>query len=128
MDKPTAIKALSALAQDGRLEVFRCLVRAGPDGMAAGEIARSLGVAHNTLSSQLSVLANAGLIASTRQGRSIVYRAELVSMQDLVSFLLADCCQGKPETCLRLITSVFPAQAACTPKKAKPRAPRAAKG
>ena len=126
MDKPTAIKALAALAQDGRLEAFRLLVRAGEAGMAAGEIARTLGIAHNTLSSQLSVLANAGLVASSRQGRSIVYRADLLGMQALLSFLLEDCCQGRPESCFRLITSVFPAQPAA--RRARPRAARAAKG
>ena len=69
MDIDSAIKTLSALAQNGRLAVFRLLVRSGADGLAAGEIARTLDVPHNTLSTQLNILANAGLVRSRRAGR-----------------------------------------------------------
>lgn len=99
MDIKTAIKVLAALAQDGRLAVFRLLVRAGAGGMPAGGIARTLEVPHNTLSAQLNILANAGLVRSRRDGRSIIYSAEFGAMQALLGFLMEDCCQGNPEAC-----------------------------
>lgn len=77
--------ALSALARDGRLEVFRRLVRAGSDGMAAGEIARATGVLPNTLSSNLNILSAAGLVLSQRRGRSIIYTAAFHQMRDLLT-------------------------------------------
>jgi len=73
MELETAIKRLSAIAQEARLEVFRLLVKAGPAGMAAGDIARDLSVAANTMSAQLLVLSNAGLVRARRDGRSIIY-------------------------------------------------------
>ena len=76
MDQSQTIKALAALAQESRLQAFRLLVRSGPDGLAAGEIARRLDVPHNTLSSHLAILANAGLLTSHRQSRSIIYRID----------------------------------------------------
>jgi DNA-binding transcriptional ArsR family regulator len=102
MEIPDAIKRLSALAQDGRLAVFRALVRAGPQGMAAGAIARTLGVAANTLSSQLLVLANAQLVHASRSGRSIIYAANFDAMRDLLVFLTEDCCAGNNEVCAPL--------------------------
>jgi DNA-binding transcriptional ArsR family regulator len=102
MESVVAIKRLSALAQDSRLRVFRLLVRAGPDGVAAGEIARGLGVTPNTLSAQLNVLSNAGLVTSRRDGRSIIYVADYEAMGDLLVYLTEDCCQGRPEVCAPL--------------------------
>lgn len=99
MEADTAIRRLAALAQDSRLAVFRLLVRAGADGMAAGEIARSLGVTPNTLSAQLNVLSNAGLVSSRRAGRSIIYAADYDRMSELLVYLMEDCCQGRPEVC-----------------------------
>lgn len=103
MDTNNAVEALSALAQPTRLEVFRLLVREGPEGLPAGEIARRLGVPHNTMSSHLGILSRAGLIAVARHSRSLVYRAELAGLRRLVTFLLRDCCNGKPELCAPLI-------------------------
>ncbi|HEX4080841.1 MAG TPA: metalloregulator ArsR/SmtB family transcription factor [Rhizomicrobium sp.] len=97
-----AIKRLSALAQDGRLAVFRALVKAGPDGMAAGDIARALDVAANTLSAQLLLLSNAQLVRARRDGRSIIYSANFDSMRDLLVFLTEDCCAGSAEVCAPL--------------------------
>lgn len=111
MDADLAVKRLSALAQAGRLAVFRLLVRAGPDGLAAGEIARALAVAPNTLSAQLAVLANAGLATSRRDGRSIVYAAGYGSMSELLVYLMEDCCQGRPEVCAPM--AEVAARAAC---------------
>jgi DNA-binding transcriptional ArsR family regulator len=102
MHIPTAVEALSALAHASRLAVFRLLVRAGPDGLAAGEIAREIGVLPNTLSTHLTLLGHAGLIRSRREGRSIIYAADYEGMRDLLGFLVADCCGGRPEICAPL--------------------------
>jgi DNA-binding transcriptional ArsR family regulator len=107
MEMESAIQALSALAQDSRLRVFRLLVRQGPDGMAAGDIARELDLPASTLSTHLSVLANARLVASTRHSRSIVYAVEMSAMRGLLGFLLEDCCQGRPELCAPLLDTVL---------------------
>lgn len=103
MEKTEAIAALGALAHDARLDVFRLLVRAGPDGMAAGEIARATGAALSTLSANLAVLTRAGLLASRRDGRSIIYTAAYDQMRELLGFLMEDCCAGKPEICAPLM-------------------------
>lgn len=94
-----AIEALAALAQETRLDVFRLLVRAGPDGMAAGAIADELKVSRATLSFHLSQLERAGLLRSTRRGRSIIYAADFEGMRGLLGFLSEDCCAGRPEIC-----------------------------
>ena len=97
-----AVVALSALAHPGRLEVFRRLVRTGPAGLAAGEIARVTGSLPNTLSSNLAVLAGAGLVRSRREGRSIIYAADFAAMRGLLAYLMEDCCDGRPEICADL--------------------------
>jgi DNA-binding transcriptional ArsR family regulator len=102
MDATAAVAAMSALAHPGRLEVFRLLVRAGPEGMAAGDIARSTGSLANTLSANLNVLSAAGLVGSKREGRSIIYSAAYERMSELLAFLMEDCCAGKPEICAPL--------------------------
>ncbi|HLI64731.1 MAG TPA: helix-turn-helix transcriptional regulator [Caulobacteraceae bacterium] len=102
MDSPGAVTALSALAHPGRLEVFRLLVRAGPQGMAAGDIARATGSLPNTLSTNLNVLAGAGLATSRREGRSIIYAAGYGRMSALLAFLMEDCCAGAPQICAPL--------------------------
>jgi ArsR family transcriptional regulator, arsenate/arsenite/antimonite-responsive transcriptional repressor len=106
-----AVAALSALAHQGRLEIFRLLVRAGPEGMAAGEIARATDSLANTLSTNLSVLAGAGLVSSRRDGRSIIYVAAYERMSELLAFLVKDCCGGKPEICAPL--AAIAERAAC---------------
>eukprot|EP00494_Astrolonche_serrata_P013668 UN13792 len=90
---------LEALSQETRLDVFRLLVRTGPDGMPAGEIARAVEIPHNTLSTHLAVLSNAGLLKSHRVSRSIIYSVDFEGMRSLLSFLLEDCCQGNPDFC-----------------------------
>jgi ArsR family transcriptional regulator len=94
-----AIESLAALAHPGRLAVFRHLVQAGPQGVAAGAIARTLGAPANTMSAQLAILARAGLIGSRRESRSIIYSANYDEIGALIGFLMEDCCQGRPEIC-----------------------------
>src|SRR5580698_7538087 len=106
METTDAVKRLSALAQDARLEVFRLLVKAGPEGLAAGKIARALDTAANTLSAQLLLLANAGLIRARREGRSIIYSVDFPAMSDLMIFLTEDCCGGRSEICAPLAAVV----------------------
>lgn len=96
---PKAVEALSALAHGNRLAVFRLLVRAGTDGLPAGDVARAVGVLPNTLSTHLTILAHAGLIRSRREGRSVIYSADYDGMSELLGFLVADCCAGRPEIC-----------------------------
>ena len=99
MDTTSATACLAALAQSTRLDAFRLLVRREPDGLPAGEIARLLGVPQNTLSAHLNVLTHAQLACRERRGRSIVYRANLARLREIVAFLANDCCGGRNELC-----------------------------
>lgn len=114
METGKAVQKLSALAQDGRLAVFRLLVKAGLDGLAAGEIARKLKTQPNTMSAQLLLLSNAGLIRARREGRSIIYAVDFGAMSSLLVFLTEDCCGGLPEICAPLVSV---ATGCCPPKK-----------
>lgn len=116
MENETAILALAALAQATRLDIFRLLVKHGPDGLPAGEVARTLVVPHNTLSSHLAVLARAGLVVGTRRSQSIIYRAEFDRLRDVTLFLIKDCCGGRTELCEPLIADLTP----CCAPPAKP--------
>jgi ArsR family transcriptional regulator len=102
METMDAVKRLSALAQDARLKIFRLLVKAGPDGLAAGEIARALEAPANTTSAQLLILSNARLVHARRVGRSIIYSVDFSAMSDLLVFLTEDCCGGRSEICAPL--------------------------
>ena len=113
MELSRAVAALGALAQESRLKVFRLLVRSGSGGMAAGDIARALAVAHNTMSSHLATLSRARLVTSRKDGRSVIYAVDLEGTRDLVSYLVEDCCRGKPDICAPLIESTL---AECCPK------------
>jgi ArsR family transcriptional regulator, arsenate/arsenite/antimonite-responsive transcriptional repressor len=106
MDSERAILAFSALAQPTRLEAFRMLVRAGPKGLPAGELARKLGVPQNTLSAHLGILARSGLVRSERQSRQIFYCPQLDQVRALTVFLLKSCCGGRPELCEPLISDL----------------------
>lgn len=106
MEKNRALTAMAALSQETRLDVFRLLVRAGADGLLAGEISDRLGVRQNTMSANLSVLLNAGLVRNARQGRAIRYFADMEHMRGLLSFLLEDCCGGRPELCQPILAEL----------------------
>lgn len=99
MDVKQALEAFAALSNETRLWVFRLLVQAGPDGLAAGEIAESLSARQNTMSAHLKVLAAAELVRSRRQGRSILYSANYDTVKALVLFLMEDCCAGNTAVC-----------------------------
>jgi DNA-binding transcriptional ArsR family regulator len=94
MTSDTAVSALAALAQPHRLALFRLLVQAGADGLAAGSIAQALGVPNSSLSFHLAQLGKAGLVRQERRHRSIIYRAEYAAMDALVGYLLENCCGG----------------------------------
>lgn len=94
MDSPKVIRALSALAQEHRLAVFRLLVQAGPDGMAAGSLAEAIGVPASSMSFHLAQLSNAGLVSQRRASRSIIYSADYDAMTRLLGFLTENCCNG----------------------------------
>lgn len=108
METEVSILALAALAQSTRLEAFRLLVRHEPDGLQAGDISNYLVIPANTLSSHLGVLTRAGLIRSERRSRSIIYRADLDRLRDLVLFLLKDCCGGRADLCEPLLAELAP--------------------
>ena len=94
MEPAAAVAALSALAQEHRLALFRLLVRAGEEGMAAGAIATALGIPASSLSFHLAQLHRAGLVGQERRHRSIIYRADYRAMNDLVGYLMENCCAG----------------------------------
>ena len=102
MELKPAVSALSALAHEGRLGIFKMLVKTGAAGMAAGEIARAAGTLPNTLSANLNILSHAGLITSRREGRSIIYSADYGAMSGLLGFLVEDCCGGNSQICAPL--------------------------
>jgi ArsR family transcriptional regulator, arsenate/arsenite/antimonite-responsive transcriptional repressor len=109
MEMNNAVTTLSALGHDQRLSIFRLLVRAGPHGLFAGEIAEKLDTLPNTLSANLSVLSRTGLVVSEREGRNIRYRADMDAMKQLIGFLLEDCCGGDASLC----TPAFEQLTAC---------------
>ncbi len=95
MEKSNAVAALAALAQDSRLDVYRLLVQAGPEGLPAGSIASALKLAPNTLTFHFDRLRGAGLVTVRREGRSMIYAARYEAMNGLISFLTENCCQGR---------------------------------
>jgi ArsR family transcriptional regulator, arsenate/arsenite/antimonite-responsive transcriptional repressor len=107
MEKTQAVAALAALAQENRLDVFRLLVQAGPDGLSAGHVATTLGLAPNTLTFHFDRLRHAGLVTVRRAGRSMIYAARFDAMRTLLAYLTENCCQGT-ESC---------APDACAPAK-----------
>ena len=110
MDMRQALAAFAALSQPTRIDVFRLLVRMGPAGLLAGEIGERLEVRQNTMSTNLAILLNAGLIRKEREGRAVRYFADMDGVQALLGFLMEDCCGGQPELCRQVIDQI-----ACSP-------------
>jgi ArsR family transcriptional regulator, arsenate/arsenite/antimonite-responsive transcriptional repressor len=111
MENSDAVAALAALAQDSRLDVFRLLVQAGPEGLSAGHVAAKLKLAPNTLTFHFDRLRSAGLVSVRRDGRSMIYAARFESMNALLAFLTENCCGGAPEKCAPAAT--------CKPARSK---------
>ncbi|WP_428535785.1 ArsR/SmtB family transcription factor [Rhodopila sp.] len=99
MEKSVAIASLSALAQETRLDIFRLLVRAGTEGMPAGQIGERLGLPSATLAFHLKELKNAGLVTFERNGRSLIYSAVYPAMNELLGYLTENCCRGDVAGC-----------------------------
>ncbi len=112
MKSSQALAAFSALSQETRLAILRLLIRRGEKGLAAGDIAAKLGVQPSTLSFHVAALERAGLVQSQRMQRQIFYAPDLKGLRGLVTFLLEDCCDGRPEICADIFSS---AQASCEP-------------
>ena len=106
MNQRQALDAFAALSQETRLQIVRLLVRAGPSGVAAGDIAQAVGASSSNASFHLGHLERAGLIRSRREARSIIYSADLAGLTGLVRFLLEDCCRGSPELCAPVLDSI----------------------
>ncbi len=117
MEASNAVAALAALAQENRLEVFRLLVRAGPEGLAAGRVAEELDLAPNTLTFHFDRLRVAGLLTVRREGRSMIYAACYDAMNGLLAFLTENCCQGSSVSCAPAVV--------CKPVRRKPQRIRA---
>jgi ArsR family transcriptional regulator len=107
METKAAAKALAALAQETRLSIFRLLVQAGPEGVAAGQIGESLEVPNATLSFHLKELSHAGLVNARQEGRFIYYSTDFEHMAALMTFLTQNCCQGMPEECLTVVETAL---------------------
>ncbi|MFZ1005147.1 MAG: metalloregulator ArsR/SmtB family transcription factor [Pseudolabrys sp.] len=116
MSAPHALAAFAALGQPTRLTIFQLLMSAEPGGLAAGAIANEIGCPHNTLSSHLSILARSGLVRGARDGRSIIYRANVDAIRTLVGFLVDDCCDGHPEL-WHLQDAIYEAKCGCAPTR-----------
>ena len=114
-DAKKAQAAFTALAQPTRLKAFRRLIAAHPNGLPAGAVAEFCKVPHNTMSTHLAALMRGGLIAVSKQGRSMNYRADIGGLHGLISFLLKDCCNGRPEICAPVIGDL--AQTCCPPAR-----------
>jgi len=106
MDKIDAASAFAALSQPTRLDVLRLLVKAGPEGLPAGEISDRLAVRQNTMSANLAVLLHARLVRNERQGRTIRYFADFERLGSLLGFLMEDCCGGRPALCQPVIDEI----------------------
>lgn len=103
MDQNIAIEAFAALAQPSRIAVFRLLIRVSPDALPALEVSRRLNIVPSTLSGHLAILKRAGIVTATRHQREIHYAANLNAINELIRFLLADCCEGKIENCSEVL-------------------------
>jgi ArsR family transcriptional regulator, arsenate/arsenite/antimonite-responsive transcriptional repressor len=116
MNQSQALESFAALSQETRLSIVRRLVKAGPEGISAGEIANAVKVSPSNVSFHLKELEGAGLIEARREARSIIYSASYDTLRGLISFLMKDCCAGRPEICAPVL-----ADACCQPAKSRKR-------
>ena len=107
MEIKAAVTALAALAQETRLSIYRMLVEAGPEGVAAGRIAEALEVPGATLSFHLKELARAALVSSRQEKQFIYYAVDFKRMAELMTFLTQNCCQGMPQECLTVMETAL---------------------
>ena len=121
MELKTAVTALGALAQETRLAIFRLLIEAGPDGVAAGRIGETLEVPGATLSFHLKELARAGLVSSRQEKQFIYYAVDFERMAELMTFLTQNCCQGMPQECLTVVETAL---GRCCPPQSKSKKPK----
>jgi len=121
MEIKTAVLALGALAQETRLTIFRLLVEAGPEGLAAGRIGETLKVPGATLSFHLKELARTGLVSSKQEKQFIYYAVDFDRMADLMTYLTQNCCQGMPQECLTVVETAL---GRCCPPQSKPKKPK----
>ena len=118
MEIKTAVLALGALAQETRLTIFRLLVEAGPEGLAAGRIGETLKVPGATLSFHLKELARTGLVSPKQEKQFIYYAVDFERMAELMTYLTQNCCQGMPQECLTVVETAL---GRCCPPQSKPR-------
>ncbi len=121
MEIKAAVTALAALAQETRLAIFRLLVEAGPEGVAAGSIGETLEVPGATLSFHLKELARAGLVSSRQEKQFIYYAVDFERMAELMTYLTQNCCQGMPQECLTVVETAL---GRCCPPQSKPKKPK----
>lgn len=119
MNSADAVSALSGLANEHRLAVYRLLVQAGPEGKPAGEIAEALELPSSSLSFHLAHLKRAGLVTQRRESRSLIYAVDFDGMNALVGYLLEDCCKGHPEICSP-VAAIIERVVCCPPSATKP--------
>lgn len=96
MENTSIVAALSAIAQESRLTIFRTLVQAGPSGMAAGKISETTGIAPSSLSFHLKELTHAQMVSARQQGRFVIYSANFATMNTVIAYLTENCCSGHP--------------------------------
>jgi ArsR family transcriptional regulator len=122
MEIKTAVTALGALAQETRLAIFRLLIEAGPEGVAAGQIGEKLEVPGATLSFHLKELARAGLVSSRAEKQFIYYAVDFERMAELMTYLTQNCCKGMPQACLTVVETAL--GRCCPASKSKPKKPK----
>ena len=121
MEIKAAVAALAALAQETRLAIFRLLIEAGPEGVAAGRIGEMLKVPGATMSFHLKELVRAGLVSSRQEKQFIFYAVDFERMAELMTFLTQNCCHGMPQECLTVVETALGRCCPPTQSKSKPR-------
>lgn len=122
MEIKAAVTALAALAQETRLSIYRLLVEAGPEGVAAGRIGETLKVPGATMSFHLKELVRAGLVSARQKKQFIYYAVDFERMAELMTFLTQNCCHGMPQECITVVETAL--GSCCAPTQSKPKRKR----